>query len=82
MIRVLNTTTDATADFETFEDAFSWGVSGLPGPHDRLLLNRLEYKAEFEFDGRTCFVDHPGRTSATTVEIWDIVRLGEDFVEW
>jgi hypothetical protein len=78
MVKALNTTHGSTFEANTFEEAFSWGVSNLPGPAIPL-SECSSYKAEFEENGRTAFDDRQERCYAETIEIWDTTKLGDDY---
>lgn len=78
MVRARNTTTDATFEAEAFDEAFKWGVAGLPGPYGDLEAGASGYQAEFDEHGRTCFDDCQGRTYAETVEIWNPDIWGDE----
>lgn len=76
-MRARNTTTGESFEAQSFEEAFAWGVSHLPGPElDPESVS--SYKEEYETQGRTCFDDLQGRCYAETIEIWDPAQHGDD----
>lgn len=76
----MNSTYGTLFEANTFEEAFVWGVSQLPGP--KISLNEMPaFKAEFEDRGRTAFDDLQDRCYAETIEIWDTDKFGVDFPE-